>query len=136
MNLNPEVSHNHSYFHDYQDRYEGHCEVKTNSERLNSSISSASDGSRDGNQVDANANTNTTKCKNAFEDILRSEKFVLLCDFLYKVFPDSKSKTYFDFSLINSKMKNGDYGRSPESFNQDIQKVIVNIRLMLSFFFS
>ncbi|XP_020089567.1 PHD finger protein EHD3-like [Ananas comosus] len=121
--MKPNTANGPRVIENQQDRYEGHCEVKTNSERLNSSISSASDGSRDGNQVDANANTNTTKCKNAFEDILRSEKFVLLCDFLYKVFPDSKSKTYFDFSLINSKMKNGDYGRSPESFNQDIQKV-------------
>ncbi|KAJ8493457.1 hypothetical protein OPV22_015178 [Ensete ventricosum] len=36
---------------------------------------------------------------------------------------DNKVKLFFDFSLINSKMKNGDYKQSPGLFSQDIQEV-------------
>ncbi|KAG1328090.1 putative PHD finger protein EHD3 [Cocos nucifera] len=100
-----------------KDRPDGHNELKSQSQILDSS---ASDVSKTGT---SNVNANTVKCQNVFLDILRSEKFALLCDLLCVTLQDDKGKRFFDFSLINSKMKNGDYEKLPGSFDQDIQQV-------------
>lgn len=49
----------------------------------------------------------------------------MLCDFLWETFEDNKAKSFLDFSLIDSKLKNGDYEHSPELCNKDVQKVII-----------
>ncbi|CAL9069354.1 PHD finger protein EHD3-like isoform X1 [Musa acuminata AAA Group] len=67
--------------------------------------------------------TNTRKCEKAFLEILISEKFAMLCDFLWETFEDNKAKSFLDFSLIDSKLKNGDYEHSPELCNKDVQKI-------------
>ncbi|XP_008783326.1 PHD finger protein EHD3-like isoform X2 [Phoenix dactylifera] len=100
-----------------KDRPEGHNEVKSQSQILDGSTS---DVSKTGT---SDVNANTIKCQNVFLDILRSEKFALLCDLLCITLQDDKGKRFFDFSLINSKMKNGDYEKLPGSFDQDIQQV-------------
>ncbi|XP_072964840.1 PHD finger protein EHD3-like [Typha angustifolia] len=103
------------------DRYEGCSELKMQSERPDSSMPAASHVSKTGKEADTNVNT--TKCQKTFVEILRSEKFVFLCDLLFRTFEDNKTKRYFDFSLINSKMSNGDYELSPGSFDLDIQQI-------------
>ncbi|WOL04504.1 PHD finger protein EHD3-like isoform X2 [Canna indica] len=74
--------------------------------------------------------TNTNKCEKAFLDILISEKFALLCDFLWETFEESKAKILLDFSLIDSKLKKGDYKRSPEFFIQDVQQIWDKVQKM------
>lgn len=58
-------------------------------------------------------------------DILSNDKFGLLCTLLYTNFGDGKGHNgcYFDFSQINTCMKEGKYEGSPELFHHDIQKV-------------
>ncbi|CAL9158659.1 unnamed protein product [Musa hybrid cultivar] len=72
--------------------------------------------------------TNTRKCEKAFLEILISEKFAILCDFLWDTFEENKAKTFLDFRLIDSKLKNGDYERSLELYNQDVQQIWDNMQ--------
>lgn len=74
---------------------------------------------------EADTLVNSTKCQSYLVDILCSENFALLCDLLWRTFEDNKTKGFFDFSIINAKMKNGDYGRAPGLIDQDIQQVAV-----------
>ncbi|XP_074573313.1 PHD finger protein EHD3-like [Curcuma longa] len=67
--------------------------------------------------------TNTRKCEKAFLEILISPKFALLCDFLLGIFDENMTKSFLDFSLIDSKFKSGDYEQSPELFNQDVEQI-------------
>ncbi|XP_042393311.1 PHD finger protein EHD3-like isoform X2 [Zingiber officinale] len=67
--------------------------------------------------------TNTRKCEKAFLEILISAKFALLCDFLLGIFDGNMTKTFLDFSLIDSKFKSGDYEQVPELFNQDVEQM-------------
>ncbi|WOL17866.1 PHD finger protein EHD3-like [Canna indica] len=67
--------------------------------------------------------TNTRKCEKAFLEILISDKFAMLCDFLLENFEGNKAEFFLDFSLIDSKMKNGVYEQSPELFDHDIQQI-------------
>ncbi|XP_020096199.1 PHD finger protein EHD3-like isoform X1 [Ananas comosus] len=71
---------------------------------------------------EADTLVNSTKCQSYLVDILCSENFALLCDLLWRTFEDNKTKGFFDFSIINAKMKNGDYGRAPGLIDQDIQQ--------------
>ncbi|KAG6511951.1 PHD finger protein EHD3-like [Zingiber officinale] len=66
--------------------------------------------------------TNTQKCERALLDILISEKFALLCDFI-REFEEGEAKNCLDFSFIDTKLKNGDYEQAPEFLNQDIQQI-------------
>jgi hypothetical protein len=71
------------------------------------------------------ADGNTTNCQNILMDILRSEDFVLLCNVLYRtVHQDGDRTRYFDFGLIDSRMKNGNYGHEPGLFMHDLKLVI------------
>ncbi|XP_042377724.1 uncharacterized protein LOC121970820 isoform X1 [Zingiber officinale] len=67
--------------------------------------------------------TNTRKCEKAFLEILISAKFALLCDFLLGIFDENITKSFLDFSLIDSKLKTGDYEQSAELFNQDVELI-------------
>ncbi|EHA8587006.1 putative PHD finger protein EHD3 [Cocos nucifera] len=100
-----------------KDGCKGLNEVKSQSQRRDGA---ASDVSR---TRTSDVNTNTIKCQKVFLDILRSEKFALLCDLLCVTLQDNKGKGFFDFSLINSKMKNWEYEKSPGLFDQDMQQV-------------
>uniref|UniRef100_A0A453EV20 BED-type domain-containing protein n=1 Tax=Aegilops tauschii subsp. strangulata TaxID=200361 RepID=A0A453EV20_AEGTS len=67
-------------------------------------------------------NTGIAECKNVLVDILRSEDFALLCNVLRKtVHQDEERTKYFDFGVIDSRMKNGEYGCAPEIFKDDLK---------------
>ncbi|KAM0900938.1 hypothetical protein ACQ4PT_020322 [Festuca glaucescens] len=68
------------------------------------------------------SNVRTTECKNVLVDVLRSENFALLCNVLRKtVHQDEERTRYFDFDVIDSRMKNGEYGCAPEMFKDDLK---------------
>ncbi|KAM0843435.1 hypothetical protein ACQ4PT_057700 [Festuca glaucescens] len=68
------------------------------------------------------SNVCTTECKNVLVDVLRSENFALLCNVLCKtVHQDEERSRYFDFGVIDSRMKNGEYGCAPEMFKDDLK---------------
>ncbi|KAG6499151.1 hypothetical protein ZIOFF_038907 [Zingiber officinale] len=69
---------------------------------------------------DHKEDTNTRKCEKASFEILISAKFALLCDFLLGIFDENMTKSFLDFSLIDSKLKSGYYEQSAELFNQDV----------------
>ncbi|EMS56822.1 Methyl-CpG-binding domain-containing protein 9 [Triticum urartu] len=73
-------------------------------------------------------NTGIAECKNVLVDILRSEDFALLCNVLRKtVHQDEERTKYFDFGVIDSRMKNGEYGCAPEIFKDDLKLLERNI---------
>uniref|UniRef100_A0A0D9V1V3 PHD-type domain-containing protein n=1 Tax=Leersia perrieri TaxID=77586 RepID=A0A0D9V1V3_9ORYZ len=67
---------------------------------------------------------NTAQCQSVLVDVLRSENFALLCNVLGRIVHNDEERTrYFDFSMIDSRMKNGDYGRAPLLFKHDMKLV-------------
>lgn len=64
------------------------------------------------------------KCQNVFLDILLSQKFALLCDLLCINFQDNVAKGMLDFTMINSKMKDGVYEQSSQLYGDDILQVM------------
>lgn len=68
--------------------------------------------------------TITEKCQHAFLNILISDKFTSLCKLLFENFEGIKADI-FEFSIINTRMKDGAYERSPILFSSDIQQVIL-----------
>jgi hypothetical protein len=73
------------------------------------------------------------KCQHAFLDILISDKFTSLCKLLFENFEGIKADI-FDFSIINTRMKDGAYERSPTLFSSDIQQVILSCLFFFFFF--
>ncbi|KAM1186012.1 hypothetical protein ACFX2G_015557 [Malus domestica] len=71
----------------------------------------------------SNHHTVTAMCQRAFDNVLVSEMFTSLCKVLLKNFQGIKADSVFDFSLINSRMKRGDYEHSPMLFSNDMQQV-------------
>lgn len=77
---------------------------------------------------------NTAKCQNVLMNLLRSEHFALLCGVLCRtVHQDEERTRYFDFGLIDSRMKNGNYGHEPELFMHDLKLVIASRLFWLIF---
>ncbi|KAM3349348.1 hypothetical protein ACQJBY_022413 [Aegilops geniculata] len=75
-------------------------------------------------------NTGIAECKNVLVDILRSEDFALLCNVLRKtVHQDEERTKYFDFGVIDSRMKNGEYGCAPEIFKDDLKMLWENLKM-------
>ncbi|XP_048563324.1 uncharacterized protein LOC125543874 isoform X5 [Triticum urartu] len=75
-------------------------------------------------------NTGIAECKNVLVDILRSEDFALLCNVLRKtVHQDEERTKYFDFGVIDSRMKNGEYGCAPEIFKDDLKLLWENLKM-------
>lgn len=73
---------------------------------------------------DKTVDANTAKCQNILKDVLRSENFALLCSVLCRtVHQDGERTRYFDFGVIDSRMKNGNYGHEPELFVHDLKLV-------------
>jgi len=71
---------------------------------------------------DKTVNANTARCQNILMDVLRSENFALLCSVLCRtVHQDGERTRYFDFGVIDSRMKNGNYGHEPELFMHDLK---------------
>ena len=65
----------------------------------------------------------TERCKRTFSDVIMSEKFALLCNMLLENFQGMKADKLFDISLMNSRIKEGAYEKSPVLFFLDIQQV-------------
>ena len=75
--------------------------------------------------ADGMVNANTAKCQNVLMDVLRSEDFVLLCNILCRAAHQDGVKTrYFDFGVIDSRMRNGNYGHEQRLFLHDLKLVI------------
>ncbi|XP_016699858.2 PHD finger protein EHD3 isoform X1 [Gossypium hirsutum] len=66
--------------------------------------------------------TTTERCQRVFFDVIISEKFTSLCKLLLENFQGIKLDNLFHLSLINSRMKEGEYERSPMLFASDIQE--------------
>lgn len=62
-------------------------------------------------------------CQESFIDVICSEKFVFLCKLLCENFEGIRTGA-LDFSVINSKLCNGEYDRSLEAFASDFQQVL------------
>jgi len=90
---------------------------------MNISANTLEDVAETGSLDQTDAVANKQKCQQVFFNILCSEKFVSLCNLLCESFQGIKVEKLFDISQINSKMKNGVYGQSPELLNQDLQQV-------------
>ncbi|KDP32874.1 hypothetical protein JCGZ_12166 [Jatropha curcas] len=65
----------------------------------------------------------TEMCRHALVNILLSENFTLLCKLLCENFQEVKADNLISLSLINIRMKDGVYERSPFLFCTDIQRV-------------
>ncbi|KAJ6839849.1 PHD finger protein EHD3-like [Iris pallida] len=108
---------------DLKDSYVDHCEEQSQFSRPNIPAKTQLNLSETETYNKKLVVTNTMKCQEVFLDILRSEKFILMCDLLGKNFQAINAEKLLDFSQINLKMKNGVYEHSPGLFNQDIQQV-------------
>ncbi|KAL0560886.1 hypothetical protein IC582_001301 [Cucumis melo] len=62
-------------------------------------------------------------CRRAFRSIIDSQKFVSLCKLLSENFRGIKADNVFDFSLVNSRIKEGAYENSSALFLSDIQQI-------------
>ncbi|XP_022981421.1 PHD finger protein EHD3-like [Cucurbita maxima] len=62
-------------------------------------------------------------CWRAFFSIIDSQKFISLCKLLSENFRGIKADNVFDFSLVNSRIKEGAYGNSPMLFLSDVQQI-------------
>uniref|UniRef100_J3L0X3 PHD-type domain-containing protein n=1 Tax=Oryza brachyantha TaxID=4533 RepID=J3L0X3_ORYBR len=85
-------------------------------------------------EIDSNravsSDGNNAKCQSVLVDVLRSENFALLCNVLGKTVHQDEGRTrYFDFSMIDSRMKNGDYGRSPLLFKRDLKLLWEDLKM-------
>ncbi|KAK9162478.1 hypothetical protein Syun_003380 [Stephania yunnanensis] len=78
----------------------------------------------DGSQSKPNEeNVMTSQCQHVFHDLIVSEKFSLLCKLLGKNFQGIKVDSFTDFNVIDSRMREGAYGKSPMLFYVDVQAV-------------
>ncbi|KAL7208444.1 hypothetical protein ACSBR1_030232 [Camellia fascicularis] len=75
-----------------------------------------------GSLIESNC-TNADLCRCAFIDIVMSEKFAQLCSLLLENFQGIKVDSILDISIINSRMKEGAYERSPILFHSDMQQL-------------
>lgn len=79
---------------------------------------------------DKTVNANTAKCQNVLMDVLRSENFALLCSVLCRtVHQDEERARYFDFCVIDSRMKNGEYGHEPKLFLHDLKLLWKDLKM-------
>ncbi|KAL9234221.1 hypothetical protein vseg_009116 [Gypsophila vaccaria] len=70
------------------------------------------------------AHSNVSRlCERALSKLFMSGKFTLLCRLLSENFHGLKIDKLLDFSLINSRMKDGAYERTPMLFSSDIQQL-------------
>ncbi|XP_068648829.1 PHD finger protein EHD3 isoform X2 [Aristolochia californica] len=65
----------------------------------------------------------TEKCQRVFLEVIASDKFISLCRLLCENFQGIKAENVLNFSLINSRIKTGEYEKSTVLFDADIQLV-------------
>ncbi|XP_027903225.1 PHD finger protein EHD3-like [Vigna unguiculata] len=65
----------------------------------------------------------TEMCQRVLSNILTTEKFRSLCKALLENFQGMKPESVFDFTIMNSRMKEQAYEQSPALFLSDIQQV-------------
>ncbi|XP_058089819.1 PHD finger protein EHD3 isoform X2 [Magnolia sinica] len=82
-----------------------------------------SDGSQKATNDGTHVHAVTEQCRSVFLDVIVSDEFFLLCNFLCGNFQGIKADHIFDFGTINSRMKNGQYEHSSELLASDIQQV-------------
>ena len=70
-------------------------------------------------------------CWRAFLSIIDSQKFISLCKLLSENFRGIKADNVFDFSLVNSRIKEGAYENSPTLFLSDVQQAIFDYLVSL-----
>ncbi|XP_078179326.1 PHD finger protein EHD3-like isoform X2 [Carex rostrata] len=70
--------------------------------------------------IKAYVGDNTSKCQNTLVEVLVSEKFVMLCDILFRNFRVKDYRRYIDLTKIHYRMKNNLYEKSPHLFLRDI----------------
>ncbi|TKW14934.2 hypothetical protein SEVIR_5G200100v4 [Setaria viridis] len=79
---------------------------------------------------DKTVTANTAKCQNVLMNILRSENFAVLCSVLCRTVHQDEGRTrYFDFDVIDLRMKNGSYGHKPELFLHDLKLLWENLKV-------
>lgn len=67
----------------------------------------------------------TEMCQRVLCNMLTSEKFSSLCKTLFENFQGMKPESVFDFSVMNSRMKQKTYEQSPALFLSDIEQVFL-----------
>ncbi|KAK9096224.1 hypothetical protein Sjap_021721 [Stephania japonica] len=98
-------------------------EPKISSGSQNASMEHAG-ATSDGPQSKPNEeNDMTSPCQHVFHDLIVSEKFSLLCKLMGKNFQGIKVDSFTDFNVIDSRMREGAYGKSPMLFYVDVQAV-------------
>ncbi|KAJ4823826.1 hypothetical protein Tsubulata_035532 [Turnera subulata] len=70
----------------------------------------------------SHCHTVTDMCRQAFLDIILSEKFTSLCKLLFENFKEIQTDSILSLSLLNRRMKEGAYESSPTLFHEDIEQ--------------
>lgn len=104
-----------------EDRYKGNFEIEDPPEVKAVFPDSAPDGSNVKLQGQTDINENTANFQKVLLEIFCSENFASLCDLVCESFPNKTVGKLLDFSLINSKLRDGVYEERPFSFHEDIQ---------------
>lgn len=68
--------------------------------------------------------TVSRQCERAFFRLLMSGKFASFCNMLSENFHGLKIEKILDFSIINTRIKEGAYEHKPMLFSSDIQQVL------------
>lgn len=76
----------------------------------------------------------TEMCHHTCVDILKSETFTSLCKLLFENFHEIKIDRFFDFTLINSRIKAGVYNHCPWLLLSDVQQVSSGTTMLGCFF--
>ncbi|XP_042479682.1 PHD finger protein EHD3 isoform X2 [Macadamia integrifolia] len=84
-----------------------------------------SNGSQNEANDQADVHHVTELCQHVLHNVMVSEKFDLLCKLLCENFQiqEIKLANFLDFSVMNSRMKDGAYEQSPVLFSTDLQQV-------------
>ncbi|KAJ4966041.1 hypothetical protein NE237_017890 [Protea cynaroides] len=82
-----------------------------------------SNGSQDEANNQADIHHVAELCQCVFRNVLVSEKFASLSKLLCESFQGIKVESLLDFSVIDSRMKDGAYEQSPALFSSDFQQV-------------
>ncbi|XP_028781557.1 PHD finger protein EHD3-like isoform X2 [Neltuma alba] len=101
--------------------YSPHLELT--SHRLRKNLNGHANVFRNGSCNESDAPDANEMCQRVLCNVLVSEKFSSLCKVLLENFKGMKPETVFDFSVINSRLKEQAYEQSPTLFSSDIQQV-------------
>ncbi|XP_054788536.1 PHD finger protein EHD3 [Prosopis cineraria] len=102
---------------DYSPRFE------LMSHRLRKEVNGHANVLCNGSCNESNSPDANEMCQRVLCNILVSEKFSSLCKVLIENFKGMKPESVFDFSIINSRLKEQAYEQSPTLFLSDIQQI-------------